>query len=215
MTDIYHITHIDNLPTILSEGGLHCDAAVYGAPIGAIGIAHKALKRRRASRRIPLSPERVVADFVPFYFGPRSPMLFSISLGNVRNYQGGQTPLVYLVSSVEQVISHSLEWVFSDGGAEHQKSGFFNSVTDLDQHIDWGVIRARQWADTQDDTDRVRRRRAEFLVYSFFPWDLVTHLGVIDGIMRTRVSTILDRYAPIHHPRIWIQPRWYYEEHES
>ena len=139
-----------------------------------------------------MSPERVVADFVPFYFGPRSPMLFSITQGNVSHYEGGQAPLVYLVTSIDQVVSHSLEWIFSDGGAEHQKSRFFNDITDLDQHIDWSVIRAKQWADTPDDSDRVRRRRAEFLVYDFFPWDLVTHVGVIDGTMRGQE---LQRYS--------------------
>ncbi len=136
-------------------------------------------------------------------------------MGNVDHYKGGQAPLIYLATSVERVTAEALEWVFSDGGAEHSNSRFFNDIADLDQRIDWDILRAKQWADTPADTDRVRRRRAEFLVYDFFPWDLVTHIGVINSIMRARVSEILDRYAPTHRPRIWTQPRWYYKEYES
>jgi len=49
--------------------------------------------------QVPLAPYGCVADYVPFYFAPRSPMLYKLHKGGVPNYTGGQDPLVYLVSS--------------------------------------------------------------------------------------------------------------------
>ncbi len=38
---IYHITHLDNLPSILAEGGLWSDAAIIarGGPAASIGMS--------------------------------------------------------------------------------------------------------------------------------------------------------------------------------
>ena len=57
------------------------------------------IKAARKSVQVPLAPYGCVADYVPFYFAPRSPMLYKLHKGGVPNYTGGQDPLVYLVSS--------------------------------------------------------------------------------------------------------------------
>ena len=43
----------------------------------------------------------MLADYVPFYFAPRSPMLYAIYKCNVQDYTGSQEEIVYLVSTVE------------------------------------------------------------------------------------------------------------------
>jgi hypothetical protein len=58
-----------------------------------------------------------VADYVPFYFAPRSPMLYKLHKGGVPNYTNGQDPLVYLVSSAEAVAAGGASFVFSGGVA--------------------------------------------------------------------------------------------------
>jgi hypothetical protein len=58
-----------------------------------------------------------VADYVPFYFAPRSPMLYKLHKGGVPNYTNGQDPLVYLVSSAEAVAASGASFVFSGGVA--------------------------------------------------------------------------------------------------
>ena len=42
------------------------------------------------------------ADYVPFYFGPKSPMLYAIKQGKVEGYQG-QREIVYLVAAAEEI----------------------------------------------------------------------------------------------------------------
>jgi hypothetical protein len=40
----------------------------------------------------------------------------------------------------------------------------------------------RYWRNTDEDGDRKRRRAAEFLVYNFFPFSLVTGIATYDDV---------------------------------
>ena len=81
MPAIYHITHADNLVSILESGGLWSDAQVAKKSLPCVGIAHEHLKARRARRRVVNTQGEAVAAggtlsaYVPFYFANRSPML--------------------------------------------------------------------------------------------------------------------------------------------
>ena len=96
---IYHITDVENLPTILIEGGLHSDAIMAQRNSTVIGYAH--IKQRRLTEiRVPCCNNRFVGEFVPFYFCPRSPMLYAINQGNTGRPAGCQDTIVHLVSNV-------------------------------------------------------------------------------------------------------------------
>jgi ssDNA thymidine ADP-ribosyltransferase, DarT len=82
-TCIYHITDVANLPRILQSGGLYSDAALaaVGGPAQQIGYGH--IKQRRMTQyRVDCCGNRFVGEFVPFYFCPRSVMLYTINQGN-------------------------------------------------------------------------------------------------------------------------------------
>src|ERR1051326_1675326 len=107
-----------------------------------------------------------LADYVPFYFAPRSPMLFAIYRGQVQGYVGTQQNVVHLSSSVEVVIQKAKAFVFTDGHAEMDFSEFFMDIAHLDR-VDWKIMQEQHWHDTNEDGDRKRRRQAEFLVHRF------------------------------------------------
>ncbi len=48
---IFHITHLENLPNILSEGGLWCDAQRIKRGLGNTNIGHLHIKQRRPLER--------------------------------------------------------------------------------------------------------------------------------------------------------------------
>lgn len=204
---IFHITAARNLPSILAEGGICCDAVAASRGLSAIGVAHEHIKARRARKPVPVAPGGTLADYVPFYFAPRSPMLFAIHTGAVEGYAQGQEPIVHLVSAVDAVSQRGLPSVFTDGHAVMDISRFFTDLTDLDQ-IDWQIMRTTYWNDTNEDGDRKRRRQAEFLVHRFFPWPLVSEIGV----MTTRAADYINRVLEpaSHRPPVTVRRDWYY-----
>lgn len=136
-------------------------------------------------------------------------MLYAIHAGFVDGYEGGQSEVVHLVSSVEAVDEEDdLPWVFTDGHAEMAPlTEFYDGLDDLDQ-VDWKVMESRYWNDTDDDPDRKRRRQAEFLVHTFFPWKLVASIGVYRQETLERVQEILSKAK--YKPDVHIKRAWYY-----
>ena len=209
LTAIYHITHIRNLRSIVGANGLYCDNARLKRAIDCIGIAHQHIKDRRANRIVPTCKGGTLADYVPFYFAPRSPMLYSINGGAVEGYKEGQAPVLHLVSSAEAAAAADLAFTWSEGHAEMKFSQFFEGLTDLGTQIDWATMKAQYWNDNPPDVvDRKRKRQAEFLVHRFFPWTLFSTIGVINDAMKAEVIQILADAG--HKPDVRVQRGWYY-----
>ena len=207
ITPIYHITHIYNLRSIVEKGGLCCDNTRVTEAVDSIGIAHSHIKERRAKRNVPVKPGGVVADYVPFYFAPRSPMLYAIHCNAVEGFNGNQNHILHLVSSAEQVMAKGLPFVFTNGHAEMLISRFFRDLSDLDK-VDWEIMQDRVWRDTNEDGDRKRRRQAEFLVHRFFPSSLFSEIGVANKRMAQEVELILNSLS-LAIP-ITVHSDWYY-----
>jgi hypothetical protein len=216
VTTIFHITKWQNLPSILQAGGLWCDTAVANAPNAPAGIGYADIKETRKNAPVPGCRGGVVADYVPFYFAPRSPMLYVNYRGGVASNKDGQRPIVHLVADAEAVAARPLPFIFTDGHAVVRYSKWFSDLAHLDQ-LDWEVLRSRQWTDTETDGDRKRRRQAELLVHNFFPWDLIKGIGVIDDTVAGSVEACLEQANPTHRPPVRVvKPStdwpegWYY-----
>lgn len=207
MTPIFHITNVRNLAGIIGEGGLLCDSKVAAGKVGVVGIAHQHIKDRRSRRPVPVGWRGMVCDYVPFYFAPRSPMLFAIDRGIVEGYMDGQSKVVHLVSSVERVFKLGLPYCFSDGHAEMGPTLFFDDWNTHSDKVPWDVMELTYWNDTPADPDRKRRRQAEFLVHGTFPWGAVESIGVYNAVIQAEVTRIIS--GPTAVP-VKICPTWYY-----
>lgn len=205
-TLIYHITDIENLPSILSDGGLVSDMTLArrrGGP--SVVIGHDHIKRRRMTQtRIPHADNRFVGDFVPFYYCPRSPMLFTVNMGNTGRDQGCQRSIVHLVSSVAEAIALAQPWAISDVNAGSGYPQFFDDVGALDAALDWTAIRATFWSDC------ATKKAAEFLVQDCFPWTSILAIGCHNDAAAGRVDKLLAS-AP-HKPRVLVRKDWYYSK---
>jgi len=206
---IYHITHVDNLPSIIADGGLVSDAAMIeqGGPTTAIGMSD--IKQRRLVLPVKCHTGNHVGDYVPFYFCPRSVMLYVIYCANHENltYRGGQGPIVHLEADLHEVVSwaddSNRRWAFSLSNAGAKYAEFRASLDDLD-HLDWAAIAAADWR-----LDRVKEaKQAEFLLRDSFPWNLVTQIGVLTAGIREATVAALNEAS--HEPEVVIRPAWYY-----
>lgn len=148
-------------------------------------------------------------DYVPFYFGPLSPMMLNLKTGRVAGYEEGQEPLIYLVSTAQKVQESGAEFVFSDGHGLAAFTEWFNDLDCLAQ-IDWQVVAARYLADSPDDMDRQRKKQAEFLVHRFCPWALIGEIVVLNQRTKERVEAVLAEYPAVPDTAVSVRPGWYY-----
>jgi len=207
MTPIYHITHVANLLSIINYGGICCDSLESAAKIASVSIAYQHIKERRRRRLIRVGPGGTLADYVPFYFAPRSPMLYTINRGNVEQYTDGQRPIVHLVVYIEVIVSEGTPFVFTDAHAEMEVSEQFTDLSKLSE-IDWELMASRWWNDTIEYPNRKQRRQAEFLVHKFCPWKLVSEIGVMNKEVAELVAGMLG--GSTVQPQITVHPEWYY-----
>lgn len=207
-TRIYHITHVRNLLRIIASGGLQSCQVLKDQQTSYTNIAHQGIQDRRAIREVPCGKKGTLHDYVPFYFAPRSPMLYAILKGKVEGYQGGQYPIIYLSSTVQAIQQHGIPFVFTDGhGTNTPLTNFYIDPSDLDK-LDWSVMNATYWHDILTDGDRKRRRQAEFLVHRFFPLQLVDQISVISELAKTLVEQTLLNSG--HQLVVNIRKDWYY-----
>ncbi len=204
-TSIYHITHADNLRSI-AELGLLCDSEVaLGTPFHS--IAHNEIKQIRAETEVPCEPGGTLDEYVPFYFAPRSPMLYTINKGNVASVTDGQKQIVHLVLSADDLMDEQ-ECVFTNGHAIMDLSDFFTDLTDLTE-LDWAAVNSQKWGHYYDPTDETKRKKqSEFLAKTAVAWEHVQSIGVPSDACAERVLALLAGCA--HIPPVEIHKDWYY-----
>jgi ssDNA thymidine ADP-ribosyltransferase, DarT len=135
--------------------------------ITGVEIGYDHIKRRRARRVVPCGGRGTLADYVPFYFAPRSPMLYAITRGQVSAEAARTDQIVYLVSSTQSLRRAGLTVVASNRHAELDYAELSDLDGDLDHDgfVDWPLMTAKYWNNTPDDPDRKERRQAECLVH--------------------------------------------------
>lgn len=209
---LYHFTHVSNLASILGSGRLVPDGGAAADGL-AIDVGDAGVKVARRRRLVPITPGGVVADYVPFYLAPRSPMMFRIACdhrdGIVGRYPDGDDPLVYLVTSMDRLVASGLEWVATDGNAAASVTQFTSSPEYLATMIDWPLLDAPYWNDTPDDLDRQRRRMAEVLVYQSCPVSLLHGCAVRTVVRESQVAETLSTHS-MSHLYLGVRPTWYY-----
>src|SRR5690554_470007 len=74
---LYRITHIENIPHIIQNGFTHASSP--NANHDFVPIGDRSLIATRHS--FMLNNGRLLGAYIPFYFGPRTPMLFVVQRG--------------------------------------------------------------------------------------------------------------------------------------
>lgn len=208
-TLLLRLVHVDNLAIMLARRALHApnhtpsDGLVYRT------IHRVDVQGSRHQRPVTAGPGGVLHDYVPFYFGYRSVMLFQLKTGRVPGYSEGQRPLIHLVVHAQDVASHQLGFVFTDGHALANYTDFYERMDQLDE-VDWSAVNLQYWTPTVDDPDRQTKKQAEFLVHREVPWDLVREIAVLDEPAADAVRAIFVSYPAELHKPIAVRREWYY-----
>ncbi|SFS20099.1 type II toxin-antitoxin system toxin DNA ADP-ribosyl transferase DarT [Yoonia litorea] len=210
---IFHIVHVDRLPSIIADGFLWSDAETRrrGSPGTTVGM--QSIKDRRLTSLLTSHPGLTVGSCVPFYFCPRSVMLYLLHRGNHEGvtYQGGQQNIVHLVADVPATVQwaeqNNKRWAFTLSNAG---SGYFEDRSDLGQlgEVNWDAVKATQWGGNGVSRDIKEGKQAEFLVEHAFPWECVLGIGVFSQVQGEHVTRLISGLT--HKPKIGVRRNWYY-----
>ena len=202
-------THLDNLDAVLNAGALRCDKSVRASGSLVTETADPSVKQRRRSVSVPGS-DGVLADYVPFYFAPRSPMLLRVATGRVPNYSDGQNPIVFFVVDIDRVIQAGHVVTATDGHPVSPFTKFLLNRSAMESEIDWELMGLQFWNVTTDDGDRERRRQAEFLVRGEVQLSEILGLAVRNEAAATAVGLLTNRHS-VSLP-VRVRPSFYYED---
>ena len=206
---LYHIVHVDRLSSIVADGELLCDE-IMAQRMGTgttVGMGH--IKQRRQQLTLESRPGLRVGQCVPFYFCPRSVMLYLLDRANHPdlNYREGQGPIIHLEMDLNRVVQWAVaqgrRWAFTLSNAGARDFEDRCRLDDLGE-IDWDAVRATDWR----DPDLKHRKQAEFLVELGVAWDLVDRIGVYSNSVGQQ--TLASIGTATHQPGVEIKQDWYY-----
>lgn len=199
----FHITDVANIAGIIAAGGLSSDARMPRDRYTNIGYHH--IKDRRLTQYLVNSVEGrpFVGQFVPFYYCPRSVMLFTVNCGNAGRPAGCQRSIVHLVCRVSVLGQSGRPWAISDGNAGAAHTSFFSDMSAL-QNLDWAAINSNYWSGV------THQKQAEFLVLDFVPWEAVEVVGCYDQQSLDQAAAAIAASGNPHRPRLEIRKNWYY-----
>ncbi|MPV50871.1 DUF4433 domain-containing protein [Pseudactinotalea sp. HY160] len=209
-TWVLHFTPVEHLTTMMKHG-LLSDTAAHESGLLTAEVGNLQIKDRRRQQAVRLPPGGAVADYVPFYFAPRSPMMYAISCGNVPTYTSGTEGLVYLVSTLERLHELDCRPMLTDRNAALSYTDYraFDPADPVDDgFIDWPLMSERYWRNTPEDPQRVERRMAEALVHKRVPWDAIMQIGTQNESVATEVRA--DLVAAGLRVPVNVRPTWYF-----
>ena len=200
---ILHMTHVGNLSSLEERGCLLSDVAIEAQGLDYQSIAHAHIKERRRQVTTPLGC--TLAECVPFYFWAKTPMLYALFKNNVIGYAEGQRKIVYLVSTIQNVVENHLEFCFTDGHAAEAITNYYVDLKNLDL-LDWNAICSEKWGECfhPEDPDFKRRKQAEFLVKDSFPLKALKGIATYDEEIAKCVREVF--------PQITVSawPQWFF-----
>lgn len=211
-TPIFHFTHIDHLPSQVAHG-LLCDELAQAGPL-AHEVGNTWIKEQRRLVRVKAGRGGTVDQYSPWYFAPRSPMLYTLNRNGLLDPHGGQDAMVYLISTVEHLRGLGLDLVFTDRNAYYGYATHSDQDADLDDLVDWQLMQAYMWNNTAEEPDRMERRMAECLVHGSVPWEgflaVATKTEARATEARAMVAHATYQGVTAHQPEVLCKPDWYY-----
>jgi len=193
--ELYYITHIDNLPSILEHGILSHNQ------IEAKQLAHRTsynieVVERRKSRYTPAG--KSLWDYANLYFQPRNPMLYTVT-------DGGRDVNNHVILAIRFDVMNDPDIYITVGNAASNLSNMLPKGQGL-RHLprmqkDINLV----WWSAEEGTKR--RIMAECLVPDMIPADKINAVYVATHDVARRIEPILpDKFSIICEPNMFFKP---------
>jgi hypothetical protein len=150
INSLWHISHRDNLSSILENGILSHNMAHNIGQKRIVDISDSSVQRWR--KRSEPCYGRPIHDYVPLYMKCRNPMLFRLKDRNES---------LCLIEVSLSVLKNS-EILFTDGNAASAKTSFYSTADEL-RYLSWDILNSEYWSEFEDGK---RIMCSELLIYS-------------------------------------------------
>lgn len=165
----FRITHIENIPHILKYGLVKADSPQHDENYVSIGDNQIIGLRGE----VEVKGYRI-GDYIPFYLGPRSPMLYVIQHGYNGVNRVEPENIVYCVVRLDELIINNIECIFTDGHALSFLTSYYSQdkLSLIDTIINFDDVFSSHW-NSDVDLDLKRRKEAELLVKNDLPMQFI------------------------------------------
>ena len=203
---IFRITHRDNVTWIL-RNGLHCQSSGMVDP-NFVSIGNPELIDRRKHRVVDIAPGGTLADYVPFYFTPYTPMLYNIKTGYGDIRQRKNDEIVVLVSSLPALKQNAVRYVFTDRHAYLKAATFYDDPAQLATAVDYQLLQRRDFERDAERPEKMDRYQAEALAHNFVPVEAILGIGCYTSTIRDGIeSTCSDLGVDV---KVVCRTEWYF-----
>ena len=162
----FRLVHIKNILHILDVGFVLPTSPKASNNYIPIGDSVVIAKRNTLSNNGHID----LGQYIPFYFGPRSPMLYVIQKGFNGVIQYHPSALVYCIVRLSDILEQDVDCMFTDGHAFSAITKYYSKedLRRIDEIINQEDVYAKFW-NVEDDLDLKRRKEAELLIKTELP----------------------------------------------
>lgn len=198
----FRVVHINNIPHLMKYGFVHRSSPF--ADKQYVSIGDPVIIEKRVHQLI--IDQYSIGDFIPFYFGPRSPMLYVIQHGynGVKQYDAEE--LVYCIIKIDDIINKNVNCIFTDGHALNYITKPYGKekLKELNNIIKYDDVYTGNWVN-EDDRDLKRRKEAELLVLDELSSDFIRGFVVYNEKAYNNLLAM-----GINANKIAIRPNYYF-----
>lgn len=163
ISNLYYMTEIDNVPSILERGILSYHAVNQIHGLGHKNFSLDGVQNRR--KYVILENGENLHNYVPLHFTTHTPMQYIIThsaFTRGRERKSSKESLAFLEVNAFKVFQEN-EVYFSDGNAASDGTEFYNDIDGLDK-LNWEVIRSPNGYPQCYDREWKREKSSEVLV---------------------------------------------------
>lgn len=206
------MTHVDNIPHILKFGITHRNSENGNPNFVSIGDSSLIDNRFSTVKYITNGSDNIIetitiGDFIPFYFGIRTPMLYVIQKGFNGVKKRNPEEIIYCVTDIQTMIESGFLFYFSDGHtSKNELTKIYNStkISEVVDIVDFEATKYMYWK-SENDLDLKRRKEAEFLVKNDLPKEAIKGYVCFNEIAKNRLLEM-----GVDSNMIVVKPNYYF-----
>ena len=199
--ELYYITHIDNLRSILEKGILSHERTVQ-LELKYTSIYNEEVVSIRKNKLT--SAGKSLWYYANLYFQPRNPMMYSI----VRKKDERSINLEdFVVISISKEVLHKGGVLITDGNAANAPTQFYSLSEGIDiLRKQWNIIRNDWW---NEDVGSKRKIMAECLVPNIVNPDHINSIFVVSTEIVSQVKQIVGerKISVVPEPHMFFEPK--------